>query len=121
MADILRDLERSHEARFKLDQELRFKAECRRNKLFGLWAAEIMGLAADDAEAYGKRLVALGLEPDGGRSVVREVLARFAAHGVARSEDELSAALQRCHESAVESVARDFPRALGADHVQIGG
>ena len=46
------DRERAEEAKFALDQQTEFKVTARRNKLLGLWAADLMGLQGDDAEAY---------------------------------------------------------------------
>ena len=46
-SNALREIEKGHEAKYKLDEERRFKAECRRNKLFGLWIAEHLGLSGD--------------------------------------------------------------------------
>ena len=46
------DREKAFEDKYKHDQELQFKVEARRNKLLGLWAAELMGLAGADAQAY---------------------------------------------------------------------
>src|SRR6266478_1253213 len=51
------DREKEFEARFKHDQEFRFKATARRNRLLGMWAAQQMGLASADAEAYAKEVV----------------------------------------------------------------
>lgn len=51
------DREKEFEARFKHDQELRFKVTARRNRLIGLWAAEKMGLAGDAAETYARTIV----------------------------------------------------------------
>ena len=52
------DREKAHEAKFARDGELRFKAEARRNKLLGLWAAEHMGLSAEHAKEYAAEVVA---------------------------------------------------------------
>ena len=51
------DREKEFEARFKHDEELRFKVTARRNRLVGLWAAERMGLTGEAAEAYAKSIV----------------------------------------------------------------
>src|SRR5690606_16988207 len=51
------DREKAHEAKFARDGELRFKAEARRNKLLGLWAAEHMGLSEEHAKEYAAEVV----------------------------------------------------------------
>ncbi|HCR66477.1 MAG TPA: DUF1476 domain-containing protein, partial [Oceanicaulis sp.] len=63
------DRENAFENKFAHDQELEFKAVARRNKLLGLWAAELMGLTGDDAEAYGKEVVKADFEEAGDEDV----------------------------------------------------
>ena len=55
MADSFSKREKGEELKFELDQQLLFKAESRRNKLLGLWLAEIFGLTDDAANTYAKR------------------------------------------------------------------
>ena len=57
--------EKAFEAKFKLDEELRFKANARRNRLLGVWAAEQMGLGESDADAYAKEVVKADFEKPG--------------------------------------------------------
>ena len=75
------DREKEFEARFKHDEELRFKVTARRNRLLGLWAAERMGLAGDAAEAYAKSVVAAEFDKGGDRHVVEKLVADLAAKG----------------------------------------
>ena len=67
------DRERAEEARFALTEEQLFKVMNRRNKLLGLWAAGVMGMGEDDAEAYAKTVVLSDLEEDGDEDVFRKV------------------------------------------------
>ena len=69
----LADREKEFEARFKHDQEFKFKATARRNRLLGLWAAERLGLLGDAAEAYVKRVIDAQFEPGGDKQVVAKV------------------------------------------------
>ena len=62
------------EKKFAHDEELRFKASARRNKLFGLWAAEKLGKTGTDAEAYAKQVIAADFEEAGDDDVFRKVL-----------------------------------------------
>ena len=59
--------EEGFEKKFALDEELRFKANARRNKMLGLWAAEKLGLTGPAADAYAKEVVVAdlctGIEP----------------------------------------------------------
>ena len=54
--------EEGFERKFAHDEELRFKATARRNKLLGLWAAELMGMSGDEAEAYAKDVIKADFE-----------------------------------------------------------
>lgn len=121
MQDAFRDIERSHEAKYKLDEELRFKAQSRRTRLLGLWAAQRMGMAQAEAGAYAKRLVALNLERPGTAHIADQVLADFNEAGVAVNKTEVVAAIDQFYAEALASLADEFPRALDQDHVQIGG
>ena len=73
--------EREFEARFRYDEELRFKVMTRRNKLLGLWAGRRMGLAGDELEAYATRLIAVEFEPGGDDHLVRKLADDFASKG----------------------------------------
>ncbi|MDX3924853.1 MAG: DUF1476 domain-containing protein [Shinella sp.] len=85
----IQDREKAFEAKFALDEELRFKAEARRNKLLGLWAAGLLGKMGDDAEAYAKEVVAADFEEAGSEDVVRKLRADFDAAGVAKTDEEI--------------------------------
>lgn len=89
MADSFEKKERAEEAKFKLDQELEFKAEARRNKLLGLWLAEQFGLDADKAAAYAKEVVIADLDEPGIEDIMRKVMADIAARGSAVTEQQV--------------------------------
>ncbi len=72
------DREKEFEARFKHDEELRFKMTARRNRLVGLWAAQRLGLTGEAAETYAKDIVAAQLGPGGDRRVVDKLTADLA-------------------------------------------
>jgi len=67
------DRENAFEAKFAHDADMQFKADARRNKLLGLWAAELMGKSADDAAEYAKAVVKSDFEEAGHEDVVRKV------------------------------------------------
>lgn len=83
----MKDREKAFEAKFAMDEELRFKAEARRNKLLGLWAAELLGKS--DAAAYAKEVVAADFEEAGHEDVVRKIRADFDAAGVVQTDDQI--------------------------------
>jgi hypothetical protein len=73
------DREKEFEARFRHDQEFRFKVTARRNRMLGLWAAERLGLLSDAAEAYGKHVVDAQFAPGGDKNVIDKVAADLGA------------------------------------------
>lgn len=85
-----KDREDAFESKYAHDQELQFKVEMRRNKLLGIWAAELMGLKGDDADAYAKEVIASDFEEPGSDDVMRKVLGDLQDKGVDMSEHRLS-------------------------------
>ena len=69
------DRENTFETKFAHDADLQFKAEARRNKLLGLWAAELMGKSSDEADAYAKEVIKADFEEAGDDDVLRKVAA----------------------------------------------
>jgi hypothetical protein len=76
------DREKAFESKYQHDEELRFKAEARRNKLLGLWAADKMGITGDAANAYAATVVEADFEEPGHEDVIRKVMGDFEAKGV---------------------------------------
>jgi hypothetical protein len=79
------------EKKFALDEEQKFKAEARRNKLLGLWAAEKLGITGDAANAYAKEVVAADFEEAGDGDVLKKVLGDLTAKGQAVTERDIRA------------------------------
>ena len=75
--------QRDAERKFEHDEELRFKATARRNKLLGLWAAERLEIEGDAADAYAKEVVMADFDRPGDDDVLEKVLKDFEAKGVA--------------------------------------
>ena len=67
------DRENAFEAKFAHDAEMQFKASARRNKLLGLWAADLMGKTGDDAAAYAREVIKSDFEEAGDDDVLRKV------------------------------------------------
>jgi hypothetical protein len=93
------------ENKFAHDEQLRFKAESRRNKLLGLWAAGLLGKTGADAEAYAKGIVAADFEEAGEEDVFRKVRADFDAAGVAQSDHQIRRTMDELMAKAREQVA----------------
>ncbi|MEM1078955.1 MAG: DUF1476 domain-containing protein [Pseudomonadota bacterium] len=67
------DRENAFEAKYAHDAEMQFKADARRNKLLGLWAAELLGKTGDDAAAYAREVIKSDFEEAGHEDVFRKV------------------------------------------------
>lgn len=67
------DRENAFENKYAHDAEMQFKAEARRNKLLGLWAAELLGKSGDDADEYAKEVIKSDFEEAGDEDVFRKV------------------------------------------------
>ncbi len=83
------DREKGFEAKYKLDKEQAFKAQARRNKLLGLWAAGLLSIEGDAAEAYARDVVASDFDEPGDDDVLRKVLADFEAKKISMDRDTL--------------------------------
>jgi hypothetical protein len=95
--------EEGFEKKFALDEELKFKAEARRNKLLGLWVAGKLGMAGDAATAYAREVVAADFEA-GDRDVVHKVMSDLAAKGETITESELGAKMNELMAQAIMQV-----------------
>ncbi len=96
--------EEGFEKKYALDEEQKFKAEARRNRLLGMWAAEKLGITGDAAAAYAKEVVASDFEEAGDGDVLRKVIGDFKAKSVALTEQELRAKMDELMGTAVAQV-----------------
>jgi hypothetical protein len=97
------DREKGFERKFALDEELKFKATARRNRLLGLWAAEQMGLSGDEAQAYAREVIKADLQEPGEEDVFRKIRADFDAKGVNQSDHQIR---RKMADLMVEAVAQ---------------
>lgn len=96
--------EEGFEKKFAHDEELRFKATARRNKLLGLWAAEKMGLSGPAADAYAKEVVVADFEEAGDDDVFRKIRKDFDAKSVAQSDQDIRKAMIDLMAQAIEQI-----------------
>jgi hypothetical protein len=96
--------EEGFEKKFALDEELKFKADARRNKLLGLWVAEQLGLSGVAAAAYAKDVVAADFEEAGDHDVIHKVTADLAANGITISDTALGAKMAELMAQAIVQV-----------------
>ena len=96
--------EEGFEKKFALDEEQKFKAEARRNKLLGLWAAEQLEMSGDAATAYAREVVAADFEEAGHGDVLRKVMGDLTAKGVAIPEEEVRVKMDELMVQAIAQV-----------------
>jgi hypothetical protein len=100
----LKDREEGFERKFAFDEELRFKAIARRNKMLGLWAAEKLGKSGAEAEAYAREVVVSDIEEAGDHDVFRKVRKDFDAAGVEQSDHQIRRTMEELLAQAIEQV-----------------
>lgn len=96
------DRKRGEEAKYAMDAAMEFKVMARRNKLLGLWAAELMDLHDEEADAYAKTVVLSDLEEPGDDDVFRKVRGDLEKAGVERTDARI-----RDHMAELLPVARE--------------
>ncbi|MGL4323165.1 MAG: DUF1476 domain-containing protein [Beijerinckiaceae bacterium] len=94
----------SFEKKFAHDEELRFKATARRNKLLGQWAGGLLGKSGADADAYAKSIIMADFEEAGDDDVLRKVKADFAAGGVDQSDHQIRRTMDELMAQAVQEI-----------------
>ena len=98
------DRKDAFEKKFAHDEELRFKATARRNKLLGLWAAEKLGKSGAEAEAYAKSVVMADFQEAGDDDVLRKVRGDLDAGGASPGEAEIRRTMVDLMERAIDEV-----------------
>lgn len=101
------DRKKGEEARYAFNAEQQFKAEARRNKLLGIWAAELLGLVGDEAKAYAAEVVAADFEEAGDEDVFRKISGDLKAKNIAVGEDVIRQKMAQLVAVAREQVANE--------------
>jgi hypothetical protein len=96
--------EEGFEKKFAHDEELRFKANARRNKMLGLWAAEKLGLTGSAADAYAKDVIMADFEEGGDNDVFKKVRKDFDAKAVVQSDEQIRATMTELMEKAIADI-----------------
>jgi hypothetical protein len=97
----------AYENKFAHDEALRFKAEARRNRLLGFWAAELLGKTGEEAASYAREVVRSDFEEPGDEDVFRKVRADFDAAGVDQSDHQIRRTMDDLMEEAISQVEND--------------
>jgi len=103
----LDEREKAFEAKYHLDEELAFKVNARRDKLLGLWASEKLGLTGGDAEAYARTILDADFADAHHETMIKKLLADFAAKGIEFTESHLQLVMQRLGEEAHRQIIHD--------------
>jgi len=101
------DRKKGQEAKFAFDAETRFKAEARRNKLLGIWVAELLSLTGDDAKTYAAEVVAADFEEAGDEDVFRKVSGDLKAKNIAIGDDVIRQKMAQLTIVANEQIASE--------------
>jgi hypothetical protein len=96
--------EEAFEKQFAHDEELKFKATARRNKMLGLWAAEKLGLSGAEADSYALSVVMYDLEDTSDHDVVHKIRKDFDAKGVAQSDHQIARTMTELTERAIADI-----------------
>ena len=100
----MKDREEGFERKFAHDEELRFKAMARRNRLLGQWAAEKLGKSGDEADAYAKEVVMADFEEAGDEDVFRKLRGDFDGAGVTVSDHQIRRTMEELLHQAIDQV-----------------
>ena len=96
--------EEGFEKQFAHDEELKFKAIARRNKMLGLWAAERLGLSGAEAENYARSIVLEEFEQGGDSAVIAKIRKDLEAKGIVQSEHQISRTITELTARAVADI-----------------
>jgi hypothetical protein len=102
--------EKSFEAKWAHDEELRFKTYAKRNKLLGLWAAAEMRIIGPAADAYAKEVVASDFERAGDEDVFEKVRRDFDAHAVTISDHLIRRKMDELLQTAKRQIEAEIPK-----------
>jgi len=107
MSDGFEERKKAQEEKFAHDASLRFKAKARRNKLLGLWAAQLLGLDDKQADAYAREVVMADLEEAGDEDVFRKLREDFDAKGVEISDHRIRHHMELLMAEALEQIKNE--------------
>lgn len=97
----------AYESKFAHDAELKFRAEARRNRMLGQWAAAELGKTGADADAYALSIVQADLEEAGDDDVFRKIRADFDAAGVNQSDHQIRRQMDELLIQAAEQIEKN--------------
>jgi hypothetical protein len=96
--------EEGFEKQFAHDEELKFKAIARRNRMLGMWAAELLGQSGPEADAYAKDLVNFAFDHPGDDEVFGKIRKDFDAKAVAQSDHQIRRTMDELAAKAIADI-----------------
>ena len=99
--------EDAFEKKFAHDAELRFKAEARRNRMLGTWAAGLLGKRGPDADAYVRSVIEADFEQAGDEDVFRKLRRDFDAAKVTQSDHQIRRTMEEMMQKAIAELSSD--------------
>jgi hypothetical protein len=103
------DREQAFEAKFAHDEEFRFLAIARRDKLFARWAATTLRLAGEEGDALVETVLAIPNGPGHDQALLRHIAGLLSARAGETSKEDISAALERCTQQARQQLIQTSP------------
>ena len=104
---VFEDREKAFEKKFEHDEQLRFRAESRRNRKLASWACELMGLTGEEVEKYRTALQAADFEEAGDEDVFRKLRENLTASGVEISDHQLRGKIDECFSQAITELKEE--------------
>jgi len=106
-SDAFSEREKGFESKFKLDQELKFKATSRGNRKLAQWLGERFGMSEAERDAYGKDLILADMDRPGPEDLIAKVMKDIAARKAGISEHDVRRELKRCQDAALLEVINE--------------
>ena len=103
----MEERKKAAESKFRLDEEMEFKAAARRNKLLGQWAAEQMNLPPSEVSDYIREVIESDFEEAGDEDVFRKIRKDFDARGVSQSDHQIRRTMEECMGEARRQLAEE--------------
>jgi hypothetical protein len=104
MSDALSDRGKGFERKYQLDQDQEFRAQVRRDKLFGVWVGAKLGHAGAAADAYAQEVAVANMDKPGDDDMLGKVRADLTARGIQVPDAELMQKLTECHNEAAKQI-----------------
>jgi hypothetical protein len=107
MSDAFSERQKGFERKYQLDEEQQFRANARRDKLFGQWIAAKLGMSGADTDKYAQEVVASNFELPGDDDMLGKVRKDLKARNITVDDAELTRKLRELHAEASKQIAAE--------------